>query len=188
MPPARSSPREGSCARRSARLPTSPARSPGSFYNYYDSKEDLLAELADEFRRDTLARAQPVYRSGTPAWQVMVGSARAYWTSYKEHLAELVGVFQTAMVDERFAARWREIRLVGIETIRDSILRAQAQGYCPGIDPWLTAGGLGSMFEHFCYVSLAQGGAFADRPFHEDEAIETIASIWHHAIYWRPAE
>jgi AcrR family transcriptional regulator len=160
-------------------------RSPASFYNYYDSKEDLLEELAEEFRQDTLQRARPAYRSGTPAWDVMVESARAYWTSYREHLAELVGVFQTAMVDQRFAERWRQIRLDGIETIRDGIERAQSQGFCPGIDPWLTAGALGSMFEHFCYVSLAQGGAFADRPFDDDAAIHAIASIWYHAIYWK---
>jgi AcrR family transcriptional regulator len=159
-------------------------RSPASFYNYYESKEALLEELAEEFRQDALQRAQPAYKSGTPVWDVMLDSARAYWTSYREHLAELVGVFQTAMIDERFAARWREIRLAGIETIRDGIERAQSQGFCPGVDPWLTAGALGSMFEHFCYVSLAQGGAFADRPFDEEEAIRTIASIWYHAVYW----
>jgi len=42
------------------------------------------------------------------------------------------------------------------------------------------------MFEHFCYVSLAQGGAFSDRPFEEDDVIRTIASIWYHALYWTP--
>ena len=115
----------------------------------------------------------------------MVESSRAYWMSYKEHLAELVGVFQTAMVDERFAERWREIRVAGIVTIREGIERAQAEGYCPDSDPWLTAAALGSMLEHFCYVSLAQGGAFTDRPFDEAAAIRTIASIWYHAVYWK---
>ena len=118
----------------------------------------------------------------------MEDSVRAYWESYKAHLAELVGVFQVAMIDERFAERWREIRLAGIETIADGVRRAQDQGYCPGVDPWLTAGALGSMFEHFCYVLLAQGGAFRDRPFDDEDAIRTIASIWYHAVYWRPAE
>jgi AcrR family transcriptional regulator len=163
-------------------------KSPASFYNYYDSKEDLLEELAEEFRQDTLQRAQPAFRSGVPVEQIMEDSVRAYWESYKAHLAELVGVFQVAMIDERFAERWREIRLAGIETIADGIRRAQRQGYCPGVDPWLTAGALGSMFEHFCYVLLAQGGAFRDRPFDDEDAIRTIASIWYHAVYWRPSE
>ena len=160
-------------------------KSPASFYNYYDSKEDLLEELADEFRSDTLERQQIAAERGSPLYPVMRAAAAAYWESYTVHLAELVGVFQVAMVDDRFAQRWRDIRVSGIETIKQGIDRAQAAGYCPGIDPWLTAGALGSMFEHFCYVSLAQGGAFADRPFDEEDAIRTIASIWYHAVYWK---
>jgi len=159
-------------------------RSPASFYNYYDSKEDLLEELADEFRADTLKRQQIAVEPGTPLYPVMRAAAAAYWESYKTHLAELVGVFQVAMVDDRFAQRWRDIRVAGIETIKAGIDRAQAAGYCPAIDPWLTAGALGSMFEHFCYVSLAQGGAFSHRSVDERAAIETIASIWFHAVYW----
>jgi AcrR family transcriptional regulator len=167
-------------------LAAAAGRSPGSFYNYYDNKEELLAELADEFRRDTLERARPAFRHGTPVRRIMEDSVRAYWESYRDHLGELVGVFQVAMIDEAFAERWRQIRLDGIVSIADSVRRAQREGYCPGIDPWLTAAALGSMFEHFCYVSLAQGGAFSDRPFAEDDAIHTIASIWYHALYWRP--
>lgn len=159
-------------------------RAPASFYNYYDSKEDLLEELADEFRADTLKRQQIAAERGTPLYPVMRAAAAAYWESYKTHLAELVGVFQVAMVDDRFAERWRDIRVSGIETIKQGIDRAQAAGYCPGIDPWLTAGALGSMFEHFCYVTLAQGGAFSHRSVDEETAIEAIASIWFHAVYW----
>lgn len=162
-------------------------RSPASFYNYYDSKEDLLEELADEFRADTLKRQHIVAERGTPLYPVMRAAAAAYWESYKTHLAELVGVFQVAMVDDRFAERWRDIRVSGIETIKQGIDRAQAAGYCPGVDPWLTAGALGSMFEHFCYVTLAQGGAFSHRSVDETTAIDTIASIWFHAVYWTEA-
>lgn len=159
-------------------------RSPASFYNYYDSKEALLEELAEDFRVDTLKRQQMTIEPGTPIHDVMLASAAAYWESYKTHLAELVGVFQVAMVDDRFAQRWRDIRVAGIETIKSGIDRAQAAGYCPGIDPWLTAGALGSMFEHFCYVSLAQGGAFSHRSVDETTAVETIAAVWFHAVYW----
>ncbi|WP_116997670.1 TetR/AcrR family transcriptional regulator [Desertimonas flava] len=160
-------------------------RSPASFYNYYESKEDLLAELADEFRRETEENrdTEPV-TPGTPLYELMHRAAEAYWTAYKRHLAELVGVFQTAMLDDRFAEEWRRIRVVGIQTIRESIDHAQRHGYCPGIDPWLTATALGSMFEHFCYVSLAQGGAFADHPVTDDGAVDTMTSILFHSVFW----
>lgn len=163
-------------------------KSPASFYNYYDSKEDLLEELAEEFRQDTAQRAQPAYKHGVPAERVIEESVRAYWESYKQHVAELVGVFQVAMIDDRFAERWREIRMSGIVTMADGVRRAQAQGYCPGVDPWLTASAIGSMLEHFCYVVLAQGGAFRDRPFEDEDAIRAMSSIWFRAVYWKPAE
>ena len=68
---------------------------------------------------------------------------------------------------------------VGIE-------HAQADGYCPGIDPKLTASALSSMIEHFCYVWLAQGGDAIDAELDEQRAIDSLVSIWFHAIYWRP--
>jgi AcrR family transcriptional regulator len=172
-----------------AEIAVAAGRSPASFYNYYDSKDDLLAELADEFRRETEERrGVEDLPPGTPMYDVVRRSAAAYWHAYREHLAELVGVFQTAMLDDRFAEQWRAIRLVGIETIRASIERAQAHDYCPGIDPAQTAAALGSMFEHFCYVSLAQGGAFADHPVDDGAAIDTMASILYHSIFWRPGD
>lgn len=160
-------------------------RSPASFYNYYDSKEELLAELADEFRRETEEnRDTAAVAPGTPLHDLMRRAAEAYWTAYKRHLAELVGVFQTAMLDDRFAEQWRQIRIIGIDTIRESIEHAQRHGYCPGVDPRLTASALGSMFEHFCYVSLAQGGAFADEPVDDEAAVDTLTSILFHSIFW----
>jgi AcrR family transcriptional regulator len=170
-----------------AEIAAAAGRSPASFYNYYLSKEDLLEELADEFRRETEeARDLGELPAGTPMYELMHRAAGAYWAAYKRHRAELVGVFQTAMLDDRFAERWRAIRLIGIQTIRESVERAQAHGYCPGIDPAQTAAALGSMFEHFCYVSLAQGGAFADHPVDDESAVDTMASILFHSIFWTP--
>lgn len=161
-------------------------KSSASFYNYYDSKEDLLEELADEFAHDTELR-QAEHFPATTMQEWMYSAAAAYWNAYKDHLAELVGVFQTAMLDDRFADRWRAIRVVGIEPIRDSIEQAQANGYCPDIDPWMTAAALGSMFEHFCYVSLAQGGAFSDHPVDDEAAIAAMATILFRSIFWKPS-
>jgi AcrR family transcriptional regulator len=159
-----------------AEIAVAAGRSPASFYNYYVSKDDLLAELADEFRRETEERrGVEDLPPGTPMYDVVRRSAAAYWYAYREHLAG-------------FAEQWRAIRLVGIETIRASIERAQAHDYCPGIDPAQSAAALGSMFEHFCYVSLAQGGAFADHPVDDDAAIDTMASILYHSIFWRPGD
>jgi len=159
-------------------------RSPASFYNYYDSKEDLLEELADEFRHDADAHDAIDLPDDTSMYDVMRRTAEAYWTAYRRHLPELVGVFQTAMLNDRFAERWRAIRLAGIGAIEARVEQAQARGYCPGLDPAQLAAALGSMLEHFCFVSLAQGGAFADHPVDDRGAIDTMASILYRSIFW----
>lgn len=73
-------------------------RSPASFYNYYDSKEALLEELADDFRVDTLKRQQMTIEPGTPIYDVMLASAAAYWESYKTHLARRPGLDVRALL------------------------------------------------------------------------------------------
>jgi hypothetical protein len=42
------------------------------------------------------------------------------------------------------------------------------------------------MLELSCYVWLVQGGDNGDAHVDEQAAIDSLASIWYHAIYWRP--
>jgi len=113
-------------------------KSVASFYNYYDTKADLLIALAEEFHAEATQMAVLPYRSGLTA---------------------------------RIA---RQIR------------QAQAEGFCPGIDPVLTASALSAMLEHFCYIWLGQGGERADVRFDDERAIDTLATIWVNSVYWRP--
>ena len=54
-----------------------------------------------------------------------------------------------AVLDAEFLSRWLEIRAEAITRIAGEIRRAQAAGFCPGIDPVLTASALSAMLEHF---------------------------------------
>ena len=65
-----------------------------------------------------------------------------------------------------------------------AIRAAQAEGYCPGVDPVLTASALSAMLEHFCYIWLGQGGE-KDVPFDDERALDAVATIWQKAVYWR---
>lgn len=159
-------------------------RSSASFYNYFDTKEALLAHLADEFRDEVVQRHKSRYRRENEPRVAIEEMVRAYWTTYKDRLPELVGVFQVAMVDETFAERWREIRQFGIDQTAIVIRRAQKAGYSPGVDPRLAASALSSMLENFCYVWLAAGGDTTASAVDDEHAIATLAGLWYHAIYW----
>ncbi len=162
-------------------------RSPASFYNYFDDKAAVLTALAREFHEDTRTQISVPYQKGRPPQEAVRMAITIFWQTYRDRLGALSGVFQASMVDPTFLESWREIRRSAIDFIVQGVERAQKDGYCPGIDARLTSSALSSMLEHFCYVWLAQGGDNnSDSALDEEAAIDSLANIWYHAIYWRP--
>jgi AcrR family transcriptional regulator len=161
-------------------------KSVASFYNYYDTKADLLVALAEEFHAEATELAVLPFRSGLTRPEALREAVAGFWRTYAKRRGELIGVFQASMLEEAFLDRWLDIRAEAITRISREIQRAQADGYCPGIDPLLTASALSAMLEHFCYIWLGQGGERAPVKFDDESAVDTLATIWVKAIYWRP--
>jgi AcrR family transcriptional regulator len=160
-------------------------KSPASFYNYYDSKEALLRDWARQFQKEARRRADAAFDPKlTPRERVQAG-ARAQWETYRERLAEMVGVFQLAMINDDFAKFWDELCEEAVAGISEMVAGAQRRGYCPGVDPRLTASAIVSMLNMFCYEHLANGAA---SDVDDERCIETLAEIWYRAIYWKPDE
>jgi AcrR family transcriptional regulator len=159
-------------------------RSVASFYNYYDTKADLLIALAEEFHAEATQMAVLPYRSGLSGEEALREAVAGFWHTYAKRRGELIGIFQAGMVEGRFRDRWLELRGEAIARIAGAVRTAQAEGYCPGIDPMMTASALSAMLEHFCYIWLGQGGE-KDVPFDDVRALEALATIWAKAVYWR---
>lgn len=157
-------------------------KSTAAFYRYFESKEHLLAALAEEFPHDVFARA-PRTRSDDPDRNYLRDSAEAYWTAFRDNLGVLVGVSQRAQVDEVFARHWSRIRGAGIDVIERTIRDAQAQGSASGLDARLTATALGAMFELFCLSQLAPSDPGVT-PVDDEKAIDTLADIWYRTIHF----
>lgn len=155
-------------------------RSPASFYNYYDSKEALLESWARQFQHEARRRVADAAPSESIRARVEA-AARGHWEAYRAHLAEMVGVYQLAMVNDEFAKVWEELTSDAVNGIVHGVTRAQEKGYCPGQDPLLTARAIVSMLQQFCYDNLANGRAVDA----DDEAcIATLTDIWYRAVYW----
>jgi AcrR family transcriptional regulator len=161
-------------------------RSVASFYNYYDTKADLLIALAEEFHAEATQMAALPYRSGLTREEALRQAVAGFWRTYAKRRGELIGIFQAAMLEGEFRDRWLKMRAEAITRIAAEIGRAQAEGYCPGVDPVLTASALSAMLEHFCYIWLGQGGELGDIPFDHERALDALATIWVKAVYWRP--
>lgn len=159
-------------------------RSAGSFYNYYENKEQLLEALLEEFTAEVIeASLQTGARD--PA-QGVRSAVTAYWTTYKKYLPEMIGLFQMSMTDEQFQRRWRENRAAGIEAILIGLTSAERSGTSTGLPPRLLASALVSMLESFCWTWLAAGGELdVERPT-DEQAIETLSAVWYRTVYGAP--
>lgn len=174
--------RKGVLATTIADIAAEAGRSAASFYNYYDSKEAMVREWALRFRDEAGERASSVVRHGLSNRERVDQAAAAHWHTYRNRLAEMVGVSQLAMVNDDFARYWAEICAAPVSFITETVKRAQADGYCAGDDPELLAVAIVSMLNQFCYVQLA-----APRPAGADPddtaCIRTLANVFYRAIY-----
>lgn len=173
--------RKGVLAATIADITTEASRSAASFYNYYDSKEAMVREWALRFRDEAGERASDVTRHGLSNRERIEYATAAHWHTYRNRLAEMIGVSQLAMVNDDFARYWAEICAVPVGHITETVKRAQAEGYCADDDPELLAVAIVSMLNQFCYVQLAtphSGNAPDDAA-----CIRTLANVFYRAIY-----
>lgn len=157
-------------------------RSPGSFYNYFENKEQILEALLGQFSAEVL-EASLRNRAGGPR-EGIKDAVRAYWTTYRKYLPEMIGLFQMSMTDTEFAIRWQENRAAGIRAVLSGIKSAERSGHHIGLDQDTLASALVSMLESFCWTWMAVGGD-ADMDAPDDEtAIETLSALWYRTVYY----
>lgn len=149
----------------------------GSFYTYFDSKEEILLSLLAEVL-DELTDAVTTNRGhGTVLERIRTGN-RMYMHTYRRH-AGLIGLLeQVATFDPQFL----EIRL----RVRDAA-RGRTEGWLRrlaedgridrDLSPRCAAEALTSMVSNFCYVTFVLGDEYP-----EDEAVDTLSTIWARGI------
>jgi len=155
----------------------------GSFYTYFANKEEVLEQLAEDFKTEIDLRVTNLDLIGGAPYDVIRELCSVYWSSCKNHAPELAAIFQASMLDDRFADRWREIRSDARESIASGIRALDATGRVRNPEPEATASALGSMMDYFCYVWLIEGGE-AGRPAMSDEvAIDTMARVFYRTMF-----
>jgi AcrR family transcriptional regulator len=155
-------------------------RSIGSFYNYYDTKQQLLRALLERFPEQIVARALDDL---TDDWDANVEAAvRAYFVTFRDYLPEMIGVFQLSMTDADAAAWWRSQRAYGISSVLALIAAAERDGARVDLDHDALASAIVSMLESYCWTWMAAGGDDVSAPVDEETAIRTLAAVWRRAM------
>ena len=152
----------------------------GTFYTYFNSKEEIFAEVAEDLQADFLqvAEEEPHPPPGSPLSVRIERANRGYLRGYEQN-ARMMGVLeQVATFNPRLAAIRRASRRFYVQRSTTSIRRWQEQGLIDErIDAAYAASALGSMIDRSAYVWLVLG-----EPFDLDEAVIQLTRLYCNAL------
>jgi AcrR family transcriptional regulator len=159
----------------------------GSYYHYFDSKEQIFREVAEAQEALLTARDDggegedeggPDGASGSEYERIRRANRR-YLERYRDN-AKIMGVIEEvsrydSQVNDARIRRQRHFA----ERAERSIRRLQEAGAAdPAVDPELTAVALGSMVGRFSELWLVEGWA----KFDFDKAVDGLTRLWANAI------
>ena len=154
----------------------------GSFYHYFDSKEQIFREVAEA--QEQMLTAPPEERKSANAPAVsererIRRANRRYLERYREE-ARIMGVIeQASRYDEHVTAVRAATQKHFAERAEQSIRRLQKAGIADrSVDPVIAATALGAMVARFAELWLVQ--SYADYDF--DEAVEQLTTLWCNAL------
>jgi AcrR family transcriptional regulator len=154
----------------------------GSFYHYFDSKEQIFREVAAAQEERLTAPPGPVAGGGTetasPRDRIRAANRR-YLERYRDE-ARLMGVIeQVSRYDDHVNAARMATQRHFAERAERAIRRLQAEGVAdPEVNPTMAADALGAMVARFAELWLVQGY----RTYRLDDAVEQLTRLWANAL------
>jgi len=156
----------------------------GSFYTYFDSKEEIFQAVLEEIEEEMLHPHVRALNEGDPVGAI-AASNRAYLESYQANAKLMRLLEQVATIDDDF----RELRKRRSDAFMRRNARAiqemQAAGLAdPTLNPLLAAGALSGMVARAAYTNWVLGEGWD-----ADELADTLTQIWVNALkIERPAK
>ena len=128
----------------------------GTFYRYFESKEDIFRELSTRLFED-VHRREPSDTGLSPAAR-LVASNRSYYQAYRRNARLMAIVEQVATFNDEFRALRQQHRQQVVERSSRAIARWQADGLVrASLDPEFAARAMAAMVDHTLYLWLVQG-------------------------------
>lgn len=159
----------------------------GTFYIYFESKEDVLRTLAEQIERNIQSMQvgldETVSEEGVRSYDLVRASTRRFLRFYREHARMMAVLEQVATHDDEFRKlrlrmrRSSAVRAIGL------IERLQRAGLAPeNLDSRYAAIALTGMVDRFAYVWFV-----LEEDFDEDTAVDVLGRLWMQAICGAPA-
>jgi len=155
----------------------------GTFYTYFDSKEEIFREIAAEVldamlqapRRDPDAADRDYIRDVEHA-------SRAYFQVVVDNAVIARSIEQLVPVDDDIAGERRSTIVGAIKRADRWIRGLQAQGICDDIDAWTTAVALQTMTIRVAYDHLLPSARTGEDEVDVDAMARTVSRIWARAV------
>jgi AcrR family transcriptional regulator len=148
----------------------------GTFYLYFESKEDIFRTLAEETLTQVVELQRPPDNKDPVA--TIRTSIAGFIAYYREHARLMAVLEQVATHDPSFRTLRRDMRRGVAEGAVRFIASLQRHGTIPAtVDPRYAATALTGMVDRFAYVWLV-----LEEDFDEDEVVEHLTRLWYQAI------
>jgi AcrR family transcriptional regulator len=154
----------------------------GSFYHYFDSKEQIFREVAEAEEERLTAPPEGEHQGQTPelsARERIRRANRRYLERYRAE-ARIMGVIeQVSRYDEHVNAARMTTQKHFVDRAEKAIRRLQSEGLADAeVHASLAADALGAMIGRFAELWLVQGY----REYDFDEAVEQLTILWANAL------
>ncbi|HXY27320.1 MAG TPA: TetR/AcrR family transcriptional regulator [Acidimicrobiales bacterium] len=154
---------------------------PGSFYHYFDSKEELFLEVAQmQEERLTAPSDDPAVDGSDGAPRDRIRRAnRLYLERYRDEAALMGVIEQVSRYDEDVNSARMATMKHFVERAERSIRRWQKEGLADErLKPSMAADALGAMIARVAELWLVQGY----RQYDFDTAVEQLSILWANAL------
>ena len=152
----------------------------GAFYLYFSNKAEVLEALAigQAERMYVLADQLEGIERGEAGYEQLRRWMESFIDNYEENSPVIVAWMSARPQDDRFDKLGREVLAKFAGRIAQAIRHSASQGDRHAVNPGVAAVSLVAMIERFCYYWLVRGADFK-----RSDVAETMAAIWHQAIF-----
>jgi AcrR family transcriptional regulator len=171
--------RDGFLKARIADIATEASASYGVFYHYFDSKETLFREIAEEMEVTLLSMDDVPHRTGPfHAYERIRDANRSYLGAYRRNAGIMRVIEEVSHYDDQVRAV-RERRQDELAARQAALIRRlQKAGQAdPDVDPRYAAWALGGMVAAFAAALFVSGA-----PYEFEQAVEQLTILWANAL------
>lgn len=152
----------------------------GTFYTYFNSKEEIFAEVVDALTADIqrMAAEEPQVPNPAPISARIERANRGYLRSYEQNAKMMAVLESVATFNPRLAQVRRQTRRFWVQRSTVAIRRWQERGLVDErIDPTYAASALGSLVDRSAYVWIVLG-----EPYEFEPAVQQLTLLYCNAL------